>query len=91
MVSISLERAKAQLRVEEEWAGDDPLIQAYIDASSAWFAEVTGHSSCSSLTQSQHDLAQTAIALYVDYLYNQQEACYNAALVIARELREFNR
>lgn len=88
-VAISLERAKAQLRIVDEWTGDDALIEGYIAAASAYVHNLTGVDTAEEYTPEELQIAEMAVAAYVDYLYNQQEVMERTAIALCRNIQHY--
>lgn len=92
---ITVKEAKAQLRVDEHWTGDDDLIRGYIASATAIIKEYTGLVSVSELDDDELEIAKQACRLIVDQYYNQPKdrephMPFGAAALCA-QLRRYNR
>lgn len=92
---ITLEEAKAQLRVDEHWDGDDALIRGYIASATAIVKEYTGIRSVAELSDDELEIAKQACRLIVDQYYNQpkdrEPEMPFGAIALCRQLRRYNR
>lgn len=86
---ITLEEAKAHLRIDPSWSGDDEIIKVYIRSATAQVSQLVGYSYEWAPTDDERSVYKAAVLLFVDHFYNASEQANTAAYRLCLQIRNY--